>query len=205
MRKEESETEAATPPPAAAEDADLVLRARQGEMAAFDDLVRKHSRRVFGLVYHMMGNREDAEDVTQAVFIKAHRALDRFRGQSAFSSWLHRIAINETLNALKKRNSTSRVSLADLPLDDPNDPVYRRLVTTDSPARAAHLKELQNKLNEALQTLSHNHRTVVVLHDMEGVPHDRIAEMLGCSVGTVRSRLFYARQLLQGLLGEWKS
>lgn len=205
MRKEEPETESGAAPSAAAEEADLVARARQGEMTAFDDLVRKHSRRVFNLTYHMMGNREDAEDVSQTVFIKAHRALDRFRGQSAFSSWLHRIAINEALNALKKRKSNTRVSLADLPLDDPDNPAYRRLVTTDSPERAAHLKELQKKLNEALQALSHNHRTVVVLHDMEGVPHERIADMLGCSVGTVRSRLFYARQQLQGLLGDWKS
>lgn len=204
MGTEEPESKAETAPPVGPEDADLVARARQGETLAFDDLVRKHSRRVFGLVYHMMGNREDAEDVTQMVFLKAHRALDRFRGQSAFSSWLHRIAINETLNALKKRKSNFRISLADLPLENPDDPAYNRLVTTHTPERAAHLKELQNTLNEALQALSHNHRTVVVLHDMEGVPHDRIAEMLGCSVGTVRSRLFYARQLLQGLLGDWK-
>jgi RNA polymerase sigma-70 factor (ECF subfamily) len=77
------------------------------------------------------------------------------------------------------------------------------MVSSDSPARAAHLKELQTKLNEALQTLSHNHRTVVVLHDVQGVPHDQIAEMLGCSVGTVRSRLFYARRLLQVEMNEF--
>lgn len=184
-------------------DVDLVARARRGDMGAFDELVRKHFQRIFGLAYHMMGHREDAEDVTQAIFIKAHRAIDRFRGQSAFSSWLHRIAINETLNAIKRRKRGPKISLADLQIDSPEDPAYIRMVSSDSPARAAHLKELQTKLNEALQTLSHNHRTVVVLHDVQGVPHDQIAEMLGCSVGTVRSRLFYARRLLQVEMNEF--
>ena len=160
-------------------------------------------RRVFGIAYHMLGNREDAEDVSQSVFIKAHHSLNHFRGQSAFSSWIHRIAMNETYNFIKKRKKSSHLSLADMNPTDPDDPAYVRLTSHQTPDREMDLKELQKKLNEALQTLSNSHRTAVVLHEMEGLPHEEIADLLGCSVGTVRSRLFYARKQLQKKLARF--
>lgn len=200
MKTVESEVSVA---PDGQPEADLIALAKKGDMAAFDELVKSHFRRVFGVAYHMLGQREDAEDVTQAVFIKAHRALDRFRGQSAFSSWLHRIAVNETLNVIKKRKKATYVPMDDLHLDSPEDPAHARLISNDSPERAAHLKDLNKLLNTALQSLSQPHRLVVVLHDLEGMPHDKIADLLGCSAGTVRSRLFYARQLLQLELKEF--
>jgi RNA polymerase sigma-70 factor (ECF subfamily) len=180
-----------------------VEQAQNGDLSAFDHLIRRHNRRVFGIAYHMLGNREDAEDVAQAVFIKAYQSLKNFRGQSAFSSWIHRIAVNETYNYLKKRKKTTHLSLAEMNPTDPDDPAHIRLTSHQTPDREISLKELQKKLNEALQTLSNSHRTAVVLHEMEGLPHEEIAELLGCSVGTVRSRLFYARKQLQKKLARF--
>ncbi len=189
-------------PSPAAQDAALVRRAQAGDDSAFDQLVRRNQSRVFGIAYHMLGHREDAEDVAQAVFLKAYRSLASFQGRSAFSSWLHRITVNETFNALKKRNRTRFLSLADLGPTSPDNPAHTRLTTSRSPDRAAHLKDVQKKLNAALQSLSHLHRTAVVLHDIEGMTHEDIARLLGCSVGTVRSRLFYARKQLQKKLAD---
>ncbi len=187
----------------AGEDARLVERARQGDVAAFDDLVRRHHGRIYALVYHMLGHREDAEDVTQAAFLRAYRALPHFRGAAAFSSWMYRIAVNTALNHIKQRRRRAALSLDDLAPAAALDPAFREMVTRRSPDRDAQVSELQRKLNEALQSLSEKHRTVVVLHDIQGIPHDEIARIMGCSEGTVRSRLFYARQLLQSLLSEF--
>lgn len=200
MQVRDPRTDEEAPAP---DDSKLVARAQSGDPAAFEELVRRNGLRVFGIAYHMLGHREDAEDVTQNVFLKAHRSLSRFQGRSAFSSWLHRIAVNETYNFLKKRRKTRHLSLADMDPLNPDNPVHARLLSNDSPIRAADLKDLQEKLNAALQSLSHTHRTVVVLHEIEGLPHEEIADLMGCSVGTVRSRLYYARQQLQGLLSDF--
>lgn len=185
------------------EDVRLVAAARDGDLSAFDELVKRHQGRIYALVYHMLGHKEDAEDVVQAAFLRAYRALPNFRGQSAFSSWLYRIAVNTALNHLKQRRRHAALSLNELEPAAGLDPAFRGLVTRTGPDREAQIAELQRKLNEALQQLSEKHRTVVVLHDIQGLQHDEIARIMGCSEGTVRSRLFYARQLLQGLLSEY--
>lgn len=191
------------PPDDSNDDVRLVAAARDGDLSAFDELVRRHQGRIYALVYHMLGHKEDAEDVVQAAFLRAYRALPNFRGQSAFSSWLYRIAVNTALNHLKQRRRHAALSLHELEPAAGLDPAFRELVTRTGPDREAQIAELQRKLNEALQQLSEKHRTVVVLHDIQGLQHDEIARIMGCSEGTVRSRLFYARQLLQGLLSEY--
>ncbi len=186
--------------------ADIVLveRARAGRYEAYEELVRRYQRRVYALVYNMTGNRQDAEDTVQEVFVRAYRALNGFKGDSSFYTWIYRIAVNRTINFLKRRKRHA----ADLRLDDMDqaaerDPAYVELRSRESPVRDIALAELQKKLNEALRTLSEKHRTVVVLHDIQGMPHEEIARIMNCSVGTVRSRMFYARKQLQRELAEY--
>ena len=186
----------------AAIDAALVRQACRGDTRAFDEIVRRHHARLYGLIYHMTSHKEDTEDILQAVFLRAYRSLPRFRGKSSLSTWLHRIAVNTTINFIKRRKRTT-LSLNDAEQGLERSPEYVELAARDSPFRDATISELQRKLNAAMQTLSEKHRTVVVLHDIQGIPHEEIARMLKCSVGTVRSRLFYARRLLQGELAEY--
>jgi RNA polymerase sigma-70 factor (ECF subfamily) len=184
-------------------DSALVGLARAGDLTAYDQLVRRYQERVFSTVYHMTSNHEDANDLTQESFIKAYRALNSFKGDSSFYTWVYRIAVNKTINFLKQRKNRVHLSLNDLDLNAEHDPDLVALVSEKTPRRALNLSELQEKLNAAMQKLSDTHRWVVTLHDIQGLPHDEIARMLNCNVGTVRSRLFYARQQLQGHLADY--
>jgi RNA polymerase sigma-70 factor (ECF subfamily) len=184
-------------------DDELVLKAQQGDIQAFDLLVERYHSRIYSLTYNMTSNREDAEDLTQDVFVKAFEALPRFKGKSSFYTWLYRIGVNKTINYRKKRNRKRALSLDSFDQEIKMDDDYHDLTAKGSPLRNISLSELQIKLNEALQALSEKHRTVVVMHDMQGIPHDEIAKVVGASVGTVRSRLFYARRQMQNELSEF--
>ncbi len=187
----------------AASDSDLVDWSRNRDFAAYDELVRRYQQRVYSTVYNMTSNHEDAADLVQEAFVKAWQALDRFKGDSSFYTWVYRIAVNRTLNFLKSRKNKRHRSLNDMDARVENDPDLVALISHRTPRRNLKLTELQEKLNEAMQELSEAHRTVVVLHDIQGVPHDEIAEILNCNPGTVRTRLFYARKQLQGLLADY--
>ena len=187
----------------AAEDLLLVNRARKEDSAAYDELIRRYQERIYATVYHMTSNHEDANDLTQETFIKAYRALNSFKGDSSFYTWIYRIAVNKTINFLKTRKNRVHMSLNDLDFNAENDPDLVALVSDKTPRRDLNLAELQEKLNEAMQKLSEVHRMVVTLHDVQGLSHDEIAGIIGCNVGTVRSRLFYARQQLQGTLADY--
>ncbi|HEU0039528.1 MAG TPA: sigma-70 family RNA polymerase sigma factor [Verrucomicrobiae bacterium] len=181
----------------------LVRRARQGDLAAYDDLVRRYQERIYATIYHMTSNHEDANDLAQETFIKAFQALKSFKGGSSFYTWIYRIAVNKTINFLKQRKNRSHMSLNDLDFNAEHDPDLVALVSDKTPRREASLVELQEKLNEAMQKLSEPHRMVVTLHDVQGLAHDEIAEVMDCNIGTVRSRLFYARQQLQAYLSDY--
>ncbi len=181
----------------------LVKRAQGGDVSAYNELMARHQDKIYGLIYNMTGNRQDAEDLLQEVFLKGYKVLKRFKGKSSFYTWIYRIAINRTINFRKKRQRRAALSLHEMDGAVEADPAYIELSSKESPFRDASLSELQEKLNAALQTLSEKHRVVVVLHDIQGVPHEEIGKMLGCSSGTVRSRLFYARQQLQAELSEY--
>jgi len=187
----------------AAEDLALVNRAKQEDSAAYDELIRRYQERIYATVYHMTSNHEDANDLTQETFIKAYRALKSFKGDSSFYTWVYRIAINKTINFLKQRKNKFHMSLNDLDFNAEHDPDLVNLVSDKTPRRDLGLTELQEKLNAAMQKLSDVHRMVVTLHDVQGLSHDEIAEIMDCNVGTVRSRLFYARQQLQGSLADY--
>jgi RNA polymerase sigma-70 factor (ECF subfamily) len=184
-------------------DRSLADRARHGDHAAFDELVRRYHGKLYGLIYNMTSNKEDTEDMLQDVFTKAYQSLPAFRGHSSFYTWIYRIAINRTINFLKRRRRKQTLSLDDIDIGVERDPAYVQLSARESPVRDVNISELQEKLNKALLTLSEKHRTVVVLHDVQGIPHHDIAKMLKVSEGTVRSRLFYARQHLQNELAEF--
>ncbi|MCO5045423.1 MAG: sigma-70 family RNA polymerase sigma factor [Kiritimatiellae bacterium] len=185
-------------------DTELVSQAKDGNYAAYEELIRRYQRRVYALIYGMTGHNQDTEDLVQEVFVKTYHSLSGFKGDSAFFTWIYRIAVNRTINFLKKRKRrASDVSLDDADQAIERDPTFLELRSRESPTRDIALEELQKKLNAALQTLSEKHRTVVVLHDIQGMPHEEIARIMDCSTGTVRSRLFYARQQLQRELSEY--
>jgi len=181
----------------------LVNRARQGDLEAYDELVKRYQERIYATVYHMTSNHEDANDIAQESFIKAFQALKSFKGGSSFYTWLYRIAVNKTINFLKQRKNRIHMSLNDLDFNAEHDPDLVALISDKTPRREAGLTELQEKLNTALMKLSEPHRLVVVLHDVQGLSHDEIAKVMDCNIGTVRSRLFYARQQLQAWLSDY--
>lgn len=185
------------------EDVALVARAQEGDASAFDQLVVKHSPRLYGLVYNMTSNHEDTNDLLQDVFAKAYRSIKGFQGKSSFHTWMHSIAVNMTINFLKKRGRRFHLSLDDVDANVQNDKEFIELTAKTNPIREADLGELQQRLNEAMMKLSFDHRAVVTMFDIQGMPHAEISKILGVSEGTVRSRLFYAHRQLQAYLEEF--
>ncbi len=184
-------------------DSDLVIvkRVQEGDVAAFDQLVTKYRSRVYSVVYNLTSNREDAADLTQDAFIKSFQSINRFQGQSSFFTWLYRIAVNSTLTHLRKNRLRTFFSFEKLKEDDKvSTEVIAALTDTTGADHETFARELQEKLNEAMQKLSIRHRTVITLFEIDGLGHQEIAEIMNCSVGTVRSRLHYAKQLLQSEL-----
>ena len=181
----------------------LVHRARRGDLKSYDELVKRYQERIYATIYHMTSNHEDANDLAQDSFIKAFQALGSFKGGSSFYTWLYRIAVNKTINFLKQRKNRMHMSLNDLDFNAEHDPDLMALISHKTPRRDAGLNELQEKLNAALMKLSEPHRLVVVLHDVQGQSHEEIAKVMDCNIGTVRSRLFYARQQLQSELADY--
>lgn len=200
--KEPERNEAPAPLPVPVEE-ELVNRARQGDLAAYDDLIRRYQERVYATIYHMTSNHEDANDLAQEAFIKAFHALKSFKGGSSFYTWVYRIAVNKTINFLKQRKNKAQISLDDIDFNAEHDPDLVALISEKTPRREVNLLELQEKLNIAMQKLSEPHRLVVTLHDVQGLSHEEIAKIMDCNIGTVRSRLFYARQQLQAYLSDY--
>jgi RNA polymerase sigma-70 factor (ECF subfamily) len=164
----------------------------------------KYTSRLYGLVYNMTSNHEDTNDLLQDVFAKAYKAIRGFRGKSSFYTWIHSIAVNMTLNFLKKRGRRYHLSLDDVDGTIQNDKEFMELTATSSPVREADLSELQRRLNEAMMKLSEEHRAVVTMFHIQGMPHAEISKILRVSEGTVRSRLFYANRQLQNYLDEFR-
>jgi RNA polymerase sigma-70 factor (ECF subfamily) len=186
-------------------DADFVVvqRVQAGDVAAFDQLMLKYRERVFGVVYNLTSNREDSSDLTQDAFIKAFQAINRFNGQSSFFTWLYKIAVYTTLTHLRRNRLRSFFSLEKLQEEDVGSKILDQVADKNTADRDTYLHELQEKLNEAMQKLSIKHRTVISLFEIDGLSHTEIAQIMECSEGTVRSRLHYAKQFLQGELSKY--
>ncbi len=183
----------------------VVKQVQAGDVAAFDRLILKYRERVFGVVYNLTANREDSADLTQDAFIKAFQSINRFQGNCSFFTWLYKIAVNTSLSHLRKNRLRSFFSLEKIQEDGTNAQLLEQLTDKNGADRDVYLRELQQKLNEAMQKLSIPHRTVITLFEIDGLSHSEIAEVMGCSEGTVRSRLHYAKQFLQGELGKYLS
>ena len=176
----------------------LVQEARGGSMAAFDELIRLFQGRIYNLAYRMVNNHADASDLTQEIFVKLHRSLDKFRGQSRFSTWLYAVAANHCRTGLRKsrRIGFFESRSLDEPLDATEGDARRAIEPADggaSPATALEHQELGNRIMAVVARLPEDLRTVLVLRDMQGLEYEEIARVLDCELGTVKSRLWRAR------------
>ena len=190
--------------PTPTEDSLLVARTQAGDASAFDELIRKYTQRLYGLVYNMTSNHEDTNDLLQDIFSKAYRAIGGFQGKSSFYTWVHSIGVNMTINFLKKRGRRFHMSLDDIDGGIQNDKEFIELTASSNPVRDNDLMELQQRLNMSMQKLSNEHKAVVTMFDIQGMPHAEISKILKVSQGTVRSRLFYAHRQLQNYLEEFR-
>lgn len=176
-------------------DQQLVERVQKGDKAAFDLLVRKYQHRVLKLVSRFVNDAAEAEDVAQEAFIKAYRALPAFRGDSAFYTWLYRIAINTAKNTLV--SNRRRPVDFDLDLQDPEQHDRQaKLKEADTPEGVLLTDEIRGVVEEALEQLPEDLRKAIVLRELEGLSYEEIAEAMDCPVGTVRSRIFRAREAI---------
>ena len=195
------ETEA-TPAEADVSELDLVKRCQSGETDAFDQLVTRYRTRVFGMIYNMVHNEQDAWDLAQDSFVKAWKSITRFRGQSSFYTWIYRIVTNVTIDWLRKKQVKGTGAEFDDSIELKSiEPASRTVPKADAlPFQRMEQNEIRERIDEAIKQLSPEHRAVILMKETEGMQYHEIAEALECSIGTVMSRLFYARKKLQNLL-----
>ena len=181
---------------------DLVKRCQAGQTEAFDELVTRYRTRIFAMIYNMVHNEQDAWDLAQDSFVKAWKSINRFRGRSSFYTWVYRIVMNVTIDWLRKK----QVKGAGVEFDDAIqlrevNPASKTLPKADPlPYERMERTEVRGRIDNAIAQLSPEHRAVILMKETEGMQYHEIAETLGCSIGTVMSRLFYARKKLQNLL-----
>ncbi|HTT05995.1 MAG TPA: RNA polymerase sigma factor RpoE [Steroidobacteraceae bacterium] len=185
-----------------ASDLGLVRRVQRGERGAYDLLVLKYQHKVVKLVMRYLRDPADAEDVAQEAFIKAYRALPQFRGDSAFYTWLYRIAINTAKNALAARDRNPVTYDLDLQGNDESTDMVGRLKDPETPEGLALTEEIRATVNAAIGELPEDLRTAIVLRELEGMSYEEIAQSMDCPVGTVRSRIFRAREAIDRRLRE---
>lgn len=193
---------------AAAEDSALVERARAGDHQAFRELYQRYHRRVYSLAYGVVQNADDALDVVQDGFIKAHRHLDKFEGNSSFYTWLYRIVMNLSIDHIRKHKRTRHVDFDDS-IDHGQDEgalgedsLLPRMLG-QNPGKSLVRKEIREQIGKALEELSENHRAVLVMRELEGMSYEEMAQAMQCSKGTIMSRLFHARRNMQKRLLEY--
>jgi RNA polymerase sigma-70 factor (ECF subfamily) len=183
------------------EESELVAKCQRGDTQAFNELVTRYRGRIYAMIYNMVHNEQDAWDLAQDGFLKAWKSIGRFRGQSAFYTWLYRIVMNVTIDWVRKKKITGdaefdeelglqgiEASASTVPRADP------------LPFQKMEREEIRRRIDAAVEKLSPEHRAVILMREMDGMPYEEIAGALDCSVGTVMSRLFYARKKLQGML-----
>ena len=181
---------------------DLVRRCQAGDTEAFDELVTRYRTRVFGMIYNMIHSEQDAWDLAQDSFVKAWKSIKRFRGQSSFYTWIYRIVMNVTIDwARKKQIKAGGAEFDDAIQLKEIDPASKTVPKADAlPYEMMERSEIRARIDRAIAQLSPEHRAVILMKEIEEMQYHEIAETLGCSIGTVMSRLFYARKKLQSLL-----
>ncbi len=178
----------------------LVADLREGDTTALASIVEKYGKLAYRLAIQITKNHEDANDVMQETFLKVYESIGSFRKESAFETWLYRIIVNQALNLVKRRERRRESSFSDENENDLRFDLRRSSGYANSPHDDVEKKELQKWVTQAVDSLSAKHRTVVILHEFEGLTHPQIATILNCSEGTVRSRLHYARRKLRDVL-----
>ena len=186
-----------------AEDAALVKAAQKGDMGAFEELVARHRDKVYARAFSMMRNEDEAIDLSQEAWVKGWQRLAQFQGESSFATWMTRIVINLCLDALRKQKRQRTESIEEM--TEESGGVERQMpAITVNPTERLERGELRQRIDRGLAQLSHEHRTVLVLHEFEEMEYKQIAKVMDCSIGTVMSRLFYARRKLAALLADLK-
>jgi RNA polymerase sigma-70 factor (ECF subfamily) len=183
-------------------DLGLVQRVQRGDKTAFDLLVLKYQHKVVKLVTRYLRDPSDAEDVAQEAFIKAYRAIPQFRGDSAFYTWLYRIAINTAKNAIVSRDRSPVDFNLDLQNVEESSSMQLRLADAETPESLLQTEEIRETVNQAIEALPEDLRTAIVLRELEGLSYEDIALAMDCPVGTVRSRIFRAREAIDKRLSE---
>ncbi len=186
-----------------AEDQELVKAAQGGDMQAFEQLVARHRDKIYARAYTMMRNEEEAVDLSQEAWVKGWQRLKQFQGESSFGTWMTRIVINLCLDQLRKHKRQHTESIEEM--NEESGGVERQMpIVTVNPTAGMERTELRHRIDRALAQLSYEHRTVLVLHEFEELEYKEIAKVMGCSIGTVMSRLFYARRKRAALLEDLK-
>ena len=186
-----------------AEDQALVRLAQRGDLGAFEELVARHRDKIYARAYSMMHNEEEAVDLAQEAWVKGWQRLRQFQGESGFGTWMTRIVINLCLDQLRKQKRQRTESIE--AMDEESGGVERQMPIVEvNPTAGLERAELRQRIDRALGQLSYEHRTAVVLHEFEEMEYKEIAKTMGCSIGTVMSRLFYARRKLAALLADLK-
>ena len=190
--------------PSSASDEELVAAAREEDLGAFEELVARHRDKIYARALSMMRNEDEALDVSQEAWVKSWQRLKQFQGESSFGTWMTRITINLCLDQLRKRKRQQAESIE--AMDEESGGIERQMpAVTVNPTERLERGELRKKIDEALGQLSEEHRTVLVLHEFEEMEYKEIAKTMGCSMGTVMSRLFYARRKLAALLANLRT
>lgn len=186
---------------ASAEDAALVQASQKGDTQAFEELVARHRDRIYARAYSMVRNEQSAIDLSQEAWVKAWQRLKQFQGEASFTTWMTRITINLCLDHLRQRKRQKTDSLDALAEDAGGVERYMPPITVN-PTERLERAELRSRIDAAMEQLSESHRTVLVLNEFEQMDYKQIAKVMGCSIGTVMSRLFYARRRLAALLAD---
>jgi len=186
-----------------ADDSALVRAAQNGDMGAFEELVARHRDKIYARAYSMMRNEDEALDLSQEAWVKAWQRLKQFQGESSFATWMTRITINLCLDQLRRQKRQRSESIE--AMDEESGGVERQMpVVNVNPTEGLERGELRQRIDQALSQLTYAHRTVIVLHEFEEMEYKEIAKTMGCSIGTVMSRLFYARRKMAALLSDLK-
>lgn len=187
----------------AADEQSLVRAAQRGDTAAFEELVARHRDKIYARAFSMMRNEEEAIDLSQEAWVKGWQRLRQFQGESSFGTWMTRIVINLCLDQLRRQKRQRAESIE--AMDEESGGVERQMpVVMVNPAAGLERAELRQRIDQALAQLSYEHRTVLVLNEFEEMEYKEIAKAMDCSIGTVMSRLFYARRKLAALLADLK-
>ncbi len=185
------------------DDVALFKAAQRGDMQAFEELVARHRDKVYARAFSMMRNEEDAIDLSQEAWVKAWQRLKQFQGDSSFLTWMTRIVINLCLDKLRKQKRERAESIENL--EEESGGVERQMpITTPNPTEKLERSELRARIDKALGQLSYEHRTVLILHEFEELEYKEIAKRMQCSIGTVMSRLFYARRKMAVLMTSYR-